>query len=216
MTAEVIDLAVVRGALSAARSLSLAEIYAEVAAIRSELRRPLERLAMLREAGAHLTAFGPGTSWHEACLAWFGDLADLRLTGTKAAIAEREHLIWSMRAAGDNTRVIRDRLGVGASAVDDALRKHDPAPERITASDGRAMPARTGRVAPREEPAEEPTWVLLLAELRRATDAHRLELAGRLRWSEGRVGGALVRLRRKGLAAETGGRRDGYALWAAR
>jgi hypothetical protein len=211
-TAEVIDLAVVRGAVSAARTLTLPEIDAEVALIRAELRRPLERLSLLREAGAHLTAFGPGVSWHEACLRWFGDLADLRLTGTQAAITEREHLIWSMREAGDSTRVIRDRLGVGARAVAEALSKRDPAPGKVTGADGVQRPARVTRL-PEPEPAVTSSEELLLAELRRTGEAHRLRLAHALRWSEGRVGGALVRLRRKGLAAETGGRADGYALW---
>jgi hypothetical protein len=211
-TAEVIDLAVIRGAVSAARTLTLPEIDAEVALIRAELRRPLERLSFLREAGAHLTAFGPGVSWHEACLRWFGDLADLRLTGTRAAITEREHLIWSMREAGDSTRVIRDRLGVGSRAVAEALSKRDPAPGKVTGADGVQRPARVTRL-PEPEPAVTSSEELLLAELRRTREAHRLRLAHALRWSEGRVGGALVRLRRKGLAAETGGRADGYALW---
>ena len=89
MTAVVYDLAVVRGAIDAARPMSQAEIDAEVAAIRAELVRPLQRLALLREAGAHLTAFGPDTLWHEACLRWFGDLADLRLTDLTKPVAKR-------------------------------------------------------------------------------------------------------------------------------
>jgi hypothetical protein len=211
MTAVVYDLAVVRGAIGAARPMSQAEIDAEVAAIRAELVRPLQRLAVLREAGAHLTSFGPDTLWHEACLRWFGDLADLRLTGTKAAIAEREALIWSMREAGDSTRVIRDRLGVGASAVADALAKHDPAPDTIIATDGRVLSARTGRRAP--EPVTGPKWRRAAALLRQAPDGLTIaSLAKAGGWSEGSASGLLSDLLRRGLAVRSEDRRDGMRV----
>jgi hypothetical protein len=216
--AEVFDLAVVRGAVAAARPMTLAEIDAEVSAIRAELVRPLQRLAALREAGAHLTAFGPGTAWHEAVERWLGDLGSLRLTGSPLAVAEREHLIWSMREAATPTRAIRDALGVSSYAVNEALRKHDPAPDRVTGADGRSRSARAPRVEVVELPGpavEEPTWVQLDRALR-ATGGQggtRLELAAALGWSEGRVGGALVRLRRKGLAVEGGDRRAANAVW---
>jgi hypothetical protein len=218
VTAVIYDLSVVRGAADAAvplsRPLTPAEIDAEVSAIRAELRRPLERLAFLREAGAHLTAFGPGTSWHEACMRWFGDLADLRLTGTRAAIEEREHLIWSMREAGDSSRVIRDRLGVGAQAVADALAKRDPAPEKVTGADGVQRPARTGAAEPA---APEPLWQRALTVARRRPDGVTLvELAQALRITEGSASGLLSYLgpatarhpHRKGLLTRTEERRD--------
>jgi hypothetical protein len=206
VTAEVIDLATVRGAVTAARPLTLPEIDAEVALIRAELRRPLERLAFLREAGAHLTAFGPGTSWHEACLRWFGDLADLRLTGTAAAITEREHLIWSMREAGDSSRVIRDRLGVGAQAVAAALAKRDPAPGMVTGADGVQRPAQTGRRAP--EVPQGPKWRRAALLLRAADGGHTItSLAKAGGWSEGSASGLLSDLRRRGLAVRTEERR---------
>lgn len=211
MTAVVYDLAVVRGAIDAARPMSQAEIDAEVAAIREELVRPLQRLAVLREAGAHLTAFGPDTAWHTACQRWFGDLADLRLVGTKAAIAERDALIWSMREAGDSTRVIRDALGVGASAVADALAKRDPAPERIVATDGRVLSARTGR---REaEPRPGPKWQQGLLHLRKAADGLTLaELAKAAGWSEGSASGVLSDLRRRQLVERAEDRRGGMRV----
>lgn len=217
MTATVYDLSVVRGAVDAAvplsRPLTLPEIDAEVQAIRAELRRPLERLALLREAGAHLTAFGPGTSWHDACMRWFGDLSDLRLTGTRAAITEREHLVWSMREAGDSSRVIRDRLGVGASAVADALAKWDPAPEKVTGQDGVERPARTGQPEP---VTPEPLWQRAAAVARRRPDGVTLvELAHALRITEGSASGLLTYLgppspkhpQRKGLLRRTEERR---------
>ncbi len=210
MTAVVYDLAVVRGAIAAARPMSQAEIDAEVAAIREELVRPLQRLALLREAGAHLTAFGPDTLWHEACRRWFGDLADLRLTGTRAAIAEREALIWSMREAGENTRAIRDALGVGSSAVADALAKHDPAPDRIVGADGVSRPARTGR---REEPQAGPKWQRALLLLRQAQDGHTLaSLAKAGGWSEGSASGLLSDLLRRGVAVRSEDRRNGMRV----
>jgi hypothetical protein len=211
MTAVVYDLAEVRGAIAAARPLSLAEIDAEVEAIRAELRRPLERLAMLREAGAHLTAFGPGTAWHEACERWFGDLADLRLTGTKAAITERDHLVWSMREHGEPTRVIRERLGVGSSAVADALRRFDPAPDTITGADGAQRAARTGR-REQEAPAGR-KWQRALLLVRQARDGHTIaSLAKAGGWSEGSASGLLSDLRRRRLVVRSEDRRNGMRV----
>lgn len=212
MTAEVIDLAVVRGAVSAARPLTLAEIDAEVSLIRAELRRPLERLAVLREAGAHLTAFGPGTTWHEACRRWFGDLSELRLVGSRAAIAEREHLIWSMREAGDSSRVIRDALGVGSSAVADALRKRDPAPDRITGADGAERPARTGRREVLPVPGG-PKWRQAYGHLLLSADGFTIASLARVGgWTEGSASGLLTDLLRRGLAVRSEERRDGMRV----
>jgi hypothetical protein len=211
VTAEVIDLAVVRGAVEAARPMTLAEIDAEVSAIRAELVRPLRRLAMLREAGAHLTAFGPGTAWHDAVEWWLGDLAALRLSGSPEAVAEREHLIWSLRGAGEATRAIRDRLEVSSYAVNEALRKRDPAPERITSADGSVRPARTGRVQP--EAPTGPKWRQADRLLRAAADG--LTIASLARaggWSEGSASGLLSDLRRRGLAERIEERRDGMRV----
>lgn len=212
MTAVIYDLAEVRGAISAARPLTLQEIDAEVAAIRAELVRPLERLRLLREAGAHLTAFGPSVSWHEACVRWFGDLSALPLRSTREAIEERQHLIWSMREAGDSSRAIRDALGVGANAVSEALRKWDPAPDRITGADGAERPARTGRVLPLPAPTGR-KWQQAAELLRRAEDG--LTIASLARaggWSEGSASGLLTDLLRRGLAVRAEERRDGMRV----
>src|SRR4051794_12151433 len=125
--------------------MSLAQIEEEVAAIRAELVSPLRRLARLRAAGAHLTAFGPSITWHEAVERWLGDLGSLRLQGSPEAIAERDALVHSMRAAGATTRVVRERLGISSYAVQQALAVHDPAPERITGADGASRSSRGTR-----------------------------------------------------------------------
>lgn len=211
MTAVIYDLAEVRGAIAAARPLSLAEIDAEVAAIRAELARPLARLALLREAGAHLTAFGPDTRWHEACERWFGDLADLPLRSTAAGITEREELIWSMREAGESSRAIRDRLGVGSSAVSAALAKRDPAPETVTGQDGSVRAARTGRKE-KAAPAGR-KWQQGLLHLRQAADGLTLaELARVSGWTEGSASGVLSDLLRRSAAVRSEDRRDGMRV----
>lgn len=212
MSAEVIDLAMVRAAISVARPLSMAEIDAEVQAIRAELTRPLQRLAMLREAGAHLTAFGAGTAWHDAVEWWLGDLAALRLSGSPAAVAEREALIWSLREGGETTRRIRERLGVSSYAVNEALRQRDPAPDQITSADGRTMSSRTGRVLPMPAPAGR-KWQQGAEWLRRAEEGLTLaELAKAASWSEGSASGVLSDLLRRGLAVRTEERRDGMRV----
>jgi hypothetical protein len=223
VTAELIDLAVVRGAHERAipveeyvAPMSLEQIDAEVEAIRAELVSPLRRLARLREAGAHLTAFGPGITWHEAVERWLGDLGSLRLQGSPEAIVERDALVHSMREAGLATRPIRERLGVSAYAVQEALRKHDPAPERIVGADGASRSARAGRQAPQEAPAGE-VWEQAYEYLRRAGERGltRQSLAKVAGWSDGKAGGVLVRLRRKGLAVEDGRRVADYAVHVA-
>lgn len=200
--------------------MSLAEIDAEVAAIRSELRRPLERLARLREAGAHLTAFGPDCSWHEAVERWLGDLRTLRLSGSPEAVAEREALIYSMREAGLATRPIRERLGVSSDSVAKALSKADPAPERIIGADGAERASRTGRSAPQAAPAGR-VWQQAAEWLRRASEGELRghergltlrELAAVAGWSEGKASGALSDLLRRCLAERIEERRDGYRL----
>lgn len=212
MSAEVFDLAEIRAAITVARPMTLAEIDAEVQAIRVELRRPLQRLAMLREAGAHLTAFGEGTAWHDAVEWWLGDLAALRLSGSPEAVAEREALIWSLREGGEPTRSIRERLGVSSYAVNEALRKRDPAPDQITSADGRTMQSRTGRVVPLPAPAGR-KWQQAAELLRRAEDGHTLvSLARAGEWSEGSASGLLSDLLRRGLAVRTEERRDGMRV----
>jgi hypothetical protein len=219
--AEVVDLAVVRGAVARAvpvedyvQPLTLAEIDAEVAAIRAELTRPLQRLARLRAAGAHLTA--GFSSWHEAVEVWLGDLQALRLTGSPEAVAEREALVWSMREQGAATRAIRERLGVSAYAVNEALRKLDPGPERVEGADGRSRSSRTGRRAPVVElPA--PTgrvWQVAAEYLRRHPAGLTLvELARVAGWTEGKASGALSDLVRvRGLAVRLEDRRDGQRV----
>lgn len=212
MSAEVIDLAVVRAAISVARPMTLEEIDREVQAIRVELTRPLQRLAMLREAGAHLTAFGEGTAWHDAVEWWLGDLAALRLSGSREAVAEREALIWSLRERGEATRAIRERLGVSSGVVNEALRKRDPAPDRITSADGRAMPSRTGRVIALPAPLGR-KWQQGREWLARAEDGLTLaELAQAAGWSEGSASGVLSDLLRRGVAVRTEERRAGMRV----
>jgi lambda repressor-like predicted transcriptional regulator len=222
--AEVVDLAVVRGAHARAipveeyvAPFTLAEIDAEVAAIRAELARPLQRLARLRAAGAHLTA--GFASWHEAVEVWLGDLQSLRLTGSAEAVAEREALVWSMREQGAATRAIRERLGVSSYAVNEALRKLDPSPERITGADGASRSSRTGRAAP-VAPLGAPegqVWQQAAEWVRRAAagllagrEAGGLtlgELARVAGWSEGKASGALNRAMRHGAVVRAEGKR---------
>jgi len=116
-----------------------------------------------------------------------------------------------MREAGDSTRAIRDALGVGASAVADALAKRDPAPERITSTDGTVRPARTGR---REaEPVPGTKWQQGLLYLRKAPDGLTLaELAKAAGWSEGSASGVLSDLLRRGLAVRSEDRRGGMRV----
>jgi hypothetical protein len=200
MTAEVVDLAVVRGAFARAvpveeyvAPMSLDEIEVEVQAIRAELVSPMQRLARLRAAGAHLTAFGPSVTWHDAVERWLGDLRVLRLSGSAEAVAERDALVQSIRATGATTRAIRDRLGVSAYAVQQALAGQRREP----------VAAPSGRVY--EQAAE---------YLRRAVDGLTLvELARVAGWSEGKASGALSDcVRRKGLAVRSDALRGGMRI----
>jgi hypothetical protein len=196
MTAEVVDLAVVRGAFARAvpveeyvAPMSLAEIEVEVEAIRAELVSPMQRLARLRAAGAHLTAFGPSVTWHDAVERWLGDLRVLRLSGSAEAVAERDALVQSIRATGD------------------------PAPERIVGADGASRSSR----GQRREPVAAPTgrvYEQAAEYLRRAVDGLTLvELARVAGWSEGKASGALSDcVRRKGLAVRSDGLRGGMRI----
>jgi hypothetical protein len=224
--AEVVDLSVVRGAHARAipveeyvQPLTLDEIDAEVEAIRAELVRPLQRLARLRAAGAHVTAFGPGIAWHDAVDRWFGGFQSLRLTGSEEARVEREALVHSIRATGATTRAIRERLGVSSYAVNEALRKHDPSPERIEGADGRSRSSRMGRAAPVEvlDAPEGARWQQAAEWVRRSaggllpgrpagglTLGDLARLAG---WSEGAASGALNRAMRHGAVVRADGKR---------
>lgn len=210
--AEVIDLGIVRGAID--RSLTVEEVEARVARIRDALSFSLAELAALRAQHAHLVC-GFAT-WHEACEAWFGDLRSLRLAGSAEAVAERDALVRSLREGGATTRAIRDRLGVSAYAVQQALADGDPAPERIVGADGASRSSRGTR---REQLAPPVGRVYEQAAeyLRRAVDGLTLaELASVAGWSEGKASGALSDcVRRKGTAVRSevlrGGMRVHYA-----
>lgn len=208
MSAEVIDLAVVRGAIATA-AVTPEWVDGKVAEVRDALRVSLTGLAELRAADAHLVA--GFLTWHEACEAWFGDLGSLRLSGSAEARTERDHLVWSLREAGAHTRAIRERLGVSSYAVDQALRKQDPAPDRVTADDGTQRPARTGRAEP-EQPCRY-KWQTGDRLMRRAADGLTLaELAKAAGWSEGSASGVLSDLRGRGLAERHEDRRAGMRI----
>ncbi len=194
------------------------QVEARVEAIRSALAFSLVELRRLREDEAHLVAFGPDATWHEACERWFGDLQSLRLTGPEGR-AEREALVWSLREQGAATRAIRERLGVSSYAVNEALRKRDPAPERIEGADGRSRSSQTGRAAP-VEALEAPTgarWVQAAEWVRRSAagllpdrPAGGLtlgDLAALAGWSEGAASGALHRAIRHGAVVRAAGKR---------
>jgi hypothetical protein len=202
--AEVIDLGVVRGAVE--RALSVEEVEDRVARIRDALTFSITELASLRADGAHLVC-GFAT-WHEACEEWFGDLRSLRLAGSREAVAERDALVHSMREAGLATRPIRERLGVSAYAVQEALRKHDPAPERIVGADGASRSSRgTRRVA---LPAPVGMVFEQAAEYVRRAGSEGLTIGGLAHeagWSEGKASGALTRALRAGLIAREAGPR---------
>jgi hypothetical protein len=217
--AEVVDLAAIRAVGAHVRSITRAEVDEQVAAIREALAFSLRGLAELREADAHVVAFGPGVAWHEACERWFGDLRSLRLAGSPEAVEERVALVRSIRATGATTRAIRERLGVSAYAVNEALRKVDPAPERIEGADGASRSSRTGRTAPVEvlEAPEGARWQQAAEWVRRSaagllpgrpagglTLGDLARLAG---WSEGAASGALTRAIRHGAVIRAGGKR---------
>ncbi len=194
------------------------QVEARVEAIRSALAFSLVELRRLREDEGHLVAFGEGTAWHEACERWFGDLRSLRLTGPEGRV-ERVELVRSIRATGATTRAIRDRLGVSAYAVNEALRDADPAPERVEGADGRSRSARTGRAAPVAalEAPEGARWQQAAEWVRRAAagaipgrPAGGLvlgELARLAGWSEGAASGALTRAIRHGAVVRAEGKR---------
>lgn len=199
-------------------ALTAEVVEQRVQRIRDALVFSLTELSALRAENAHVVAFGPGCAWHTACEAWFGDLGSLRLQGSPEAVAERNALVQSMRAdeAIGTTRRIRERLGISSYAVQQALAEHDPAPDRIVGADGASRVARAGRQEPQEAPAGA-VWEQAYEYLRRAGERGltRQSLAKVAGWSDGKAGGVLVRLRRKGLAVEDGRRVADYAVHVA-
>lgn len=192
MTAEVLDLAVVRGAVAAARTISSAEVAELEAAVRADLAGAVAHLTMLREAGAHtLSGFD---SWGAYVAERFGDLlAELRL-----ALADRRAVVHHLREEGASQASIARRLSVSEDTVSrDLLATGDPAPERITSADGSVRAARTGRA----EELSGKLWqrAAEVARRRGAKGVTLVELARALSVTEGSASGLLSYLRRKGL-----------------
>jgi hypothetical protein len=143
VTAEVLYLDEIRGAIATARPMTRDEVEFRVVQIRESLAFSLRGLAELRNAEAHMIC-GFGT-WHEFCEWAFGDLGSLRLSGSPEALVERNALVHSIRATGATTRAIREYLGISAYAVQQALAEHDPAPDRIVGADGASRSSRGTR-----------------------------------------------------------------------
>jgi hypothetical protein len=205
VTAEVLYLDEIRGAIATARPMTRDEVEFRVVQIRESLAFSLRGLAELRNAEAHMIC-GFGT-WHEFCEWAFGDLGSLRLSGSPEALVERNALVHSIRATGATTRAIREYLGISAYAVQQALAEHDPAPDRIVGADGASRSSRGTR---REAlPAPEGKVFEQAAEyVRRAGGGLTIGgLAAVAGWSEGKASGALTRALRAGLIVrETGPR----------
>lgn len=218
MTAEVYDLAVVRGALAAARTITSAEVAAHEASVRADLSGAITHLTVLREAGAHtLSGFG---TWGAYVVDRFGDLlAELRL-----AVEDRRSVVAELRTERDgqaplSKATIARRLGLSEDTVTrDLDAVGDPAPALITSADGSVRVARTGR-------AEAPTgkrWeqALEVARRRGARGVTLVELARAMRITEGSASGLLTYLggssarhpQRKGLLVRTEERRSGQRV----
>jgi DNA-binding transcriptional ArsR family regulator len=190
VTAEVFDLAVVRGALDAA--VTTEELSRREAAVRADLAGAVAHLTFLREAGAHLLS--GFDSWGSYVLDRFGDLlAELRL-----AVADRRAVVHALREEGASQASIARRLSVSEDTVSrDLLVTGDPAPERITSANGSSRVARTGRaVAPAGKLWERAAEV---ARRRAGKGVTLVELARALSVTEGSASGLLSYLRRKGL-----------------
>lgn len=213
MSGEVIDLAEIRGAVEAARPMTLAEVEEVEARVRADLSSAIAHLHLLRDAGAHtLAGFD---SWGGYVVERFGDLLDrLRL-----AVEDRRAVIHALRTDGDSQGSIARRLGISGDTVQrDLAVTGDPAPELITAADGSVRQARTGR-------AEEPTgklWQRAAEIARRRGDRGitLVELARALRITEGSASGLLTYLgppdgrhpQHKGLVVRTEERRAGQRV----
>lgn len=190
MTAEVYDLAVVRGAVDAA--VTTEELSRREAAVRADLAGAVTHLTFLREAGAHLLS--GFDSWGSYVLDRFGDLlAELRL-----AVADRRAVVHALREGGASQVSIARRLGVSEDTVSrDLLVTGDPAPDRITSADGSVRAARTGRA----EELSGKLWerAAEVARRRGTKGVTLVELARALSVTEGSASGLLSYLRRKGL-----------------
>jgi hypothetical protein len=214
VTAEVYDLAVVRGAV--ARAVTSAELAEREAAVRADLAGAVTHLTFLRDAGAHtLTGF---PSWGAYVTDRFGDLlAELRL-----AVEDRRAVTHHLRT-GDggalSKAAIARRLGRSEDTVTRDLDvTGDPAPERITGADGSSRVARAGR---QEAPVGR-LWERAAEVSRRrgARGVTLLELARALSVTEGSASGLLTYLgpadarhpQRKALLVRTEDRRKGQRV----
>lgn len=206
MTAEVFDLAVVRGALAAA--VTTEELDRREAAVRADLAGAVAHLTFLREAGAHtLRGFD---SWGAYVADRFGDLlAELRL-----AVADRQAVVHALREQGRSMSSIARELRVSPDTVTRDLEvTGDPAPERITSADGSVRQARTGKAGALTGPLWE--RAAEVARRRGAKGVTLVELARALSVSEGSASGLLTYLgapdarhpQRKGLVGRTEDRR---------
>jgi hypothetical protein len=206
VTAEVFDLAVVRGAVD--RAVTPAELAEREAAVRADLAGAVAHLTFLREAGAHtLSGFD---SWGAYVVDRFGDLlAELRLT-----VEDRREVVHARRAEGRSQASIARELRVSEDTVArDLAVTGDPAPERIVSADGSVRAARTGR---QEAPAGR-LWqrAAEVARRRGARGVTLVELARALSVTEGSASGLLTYLgppdarhpQRKGLLVRTEDRR---------
>jgi DNA-binding transcriptional ArsR family regulator len=198
VTAEVFDLAVVRGAIGAA--VTTEELSRREAAVRADLAGAVTHLTFLREAGAHtLSGFD---SWGAYVADRFGDL----LGKLRLVVEDRRAVVHALREEGASQASIARRLSVSEDTVSrDLLVTGDPAPERITSADGSVRVARTGRaVAPAGKLWEQAAEV---ARRRGAKGVTLVELARALSITEGSASGLLSYLRRKGLVERTEDRR---------
>lgn len=199
MTADVLDLAAVRGAMErvdeTARAIEAMELQ-----VRADLSRAVYALSGLREAKADVLA--GFDSWGAYVVARFGDLLDqLRL-----AVEDRRAVVFALREGGESQGSIARRLRVSPDTVlRDLAATGDPAPERITSADGSVRAARTGRV----EAASGPLWqrAAEVAKRRGARGVTLVELARALSITEGSASGLLSYLRRKSLVERTEERR---------
>jgi DNA-binding transcriptional ArsR family regulator len=200
VTADVLDLAVVRGAVEAAAPLSAEQIAAVEEAVRADLSGAVAHLDLLREAGAaELSGFD---SWGAYVIARFGDLLDrLRL-----AVADRRAVIHALREEGASKASVARRLSVSEDTVTrDLDAVGDPAPDRIVSADGSVRAARTGRAAA----PEGKLWERAAEVTRRRGEkgVTLVELARALSITEGSASGLLSYLRRKALVERTEDRR---------
>jgi transposase len=211
VTAEVLDLAVVRGAVQ--RAVTTEDLAEREAAVRADLAGAVTHLTWLREAGAHtLSGFD---SWGAYVTDRFGDLlGELRL-----AVADRREVTHALRAGGASKAAIARRLGRSEDTVTRDLDvTGDPAPDRITGADGSSRVARTGR-------QEAPAGLLWeraaeVARRRGPKGVTLVELARALSITEGSASGLLTYLgapdgrhpQRKGLLVRTEDRRKGQRV----